>query len=260
MASSGYDSFGEFHAFFAASFGRKQWRELAGTIFRGCWCAGERRNAENLSESVGISARAMQRFPRGPVGRCDSDRAAAGIPGPRLAHPEAVWVLDGSDFPKQGTSVRGGSPAVLREAGQGGQLPGWDVPGLRQPAGAGMVDKGLYLPEMLDLGSGPLCGGGGARGARSYLHGVGMELLERARWATSRPAASSVADFREGLAGLGMRYVLDVPGSTPVWPLEPSLSRPGPLRGLRGSGAPASPGSGTGSVVPWSMVTSCLDC
>ena len=35
-------------------------------------------------------------------------------------------------------------------------------------------------------------------------------------------------------------------------------SRPGPLRGLRGSGAPASPGSGTGSVVPWSSaVTSC---
>ena len=43
---------------------------------------------------------------------------------PRLAHPEAVWVLDGSDFPKQGQEVGGGGPAVLWEIGQGGQLPG----------------------------------------------------------------------------------------------------------------------------------------
>ena len=58
-----YDSFGEFHAFFAASFGRKQWREHSRNYLQGLLVqAGERRNAENLSESVGISARAMQRF------------------------------------------------------------------------------------------------------------------------------------------------------------------------------------------------------
>ena len=32
--------------------------------------------------------------------------------------------------------------------------------------------------------------------------------------------------FREGLAALGMRYVLDVPGGTTVWPLEPAWTSP----------------------------------
>ena len=58
-----YDNFQDFHAFFAASFGRKQWRERSRDYLQGLLVQdGERRNAENLSESVGISARAMQRF------------------------------------------------------------------------------------------------------------------------------------------------------------------------------------------------------
>ena len=46
-----------------------------------------------------------------------------------------------------GEEVGGSGPAVLREAGEGGQLPGGDVPGLCQPVGRALVDKGLYLPE-----------------------------------------------------------------------------------------------------------------
>ena len=58
-----YDSLQEFHAFFAASFGRKQWRDHSGNYLQALLVQDqERRNAENLSESVGISARAMQRF------------------------------------------------------------------------------------------------------------------------------------------------------------------------------------------------------
>ena len=58
-----YDNFQDFHAFFTASFGRKQWREHSRDYLQGLLVqAGERRNAENLSESVGIPARAMQRF------------------------------------------------------------------------------------------------------------------------------------------------------------------------------------------------------
>ena len=61
----------------------------------------ERRNAGNLSESVGVPARAMQRFlTKAPW---DDDAVMGRLqecPGPRLGHPEAVWVLDGSDFPE----------------------------------------------------------------------------------------------------------------------------------------------------------------
>ena len=76
-------------------------------IFRRCWC-----NAENLSESVGISARAMQRFltearwsDETVIGRLQEYLA------PRLRHPEAVWVFDGSDF-------SAGVARQLRQAGQ----------------------------------------------------------------------------------------------------------------------------------------------
>ena len=50
-----YDSFPQFHAFFAASFGRKQWREHSRNYLQALLVqARERRNAGNLSESVGI--------------------------------------------------------------------------------------------------------------------------------------------------------------------------------------------------------------
>ena len=58
-----YDSFRQCHAFFAASFGRKQWREHSRNYLQALLVqARERRNAENLSESVGVSAPALQRF------------------------------------------------------------------------------------------------------------------------------------------------------------------------------------------------------
>ena len=42
-----------------------------------------------------------------PRDAAHSHRAVAGVLGPRLGHPEAVWVFDGSDFPKQGRKSAG---------------------------------------------------------------------------------------------------------------------------------------------------------
>ena len=70
--------------------------------------ARERRNAENLSESVGVSARVLQRFLS--EARWDDDAVMGRLQeylAPRLAHPEAVWVFDGSDFLKQGRKSAG---------------------------------------------------------------------------------------------------------------------------------------------------------
>ena len=83
-----YESFGEFHSFCAPAFGRKHSRNyLQALLVQG----EERRNAGNLSESVGISARAMQRFltearwsDAAVIGRLQEYLA------PRLGHPEGV--------------------------------------------------------------------------------------------------------------------------------------------------------------------------
>ena len=144
-----YDNFQDFHAFFAASFGRKQWREHSRNYLQGLLVqAGERRNAENLSESVGISARAMQRFltearwdDAAVIGRLQEYLA------PRLAHPEAVWVLDGSDFPKQGRKSVGVARQYCGRLGKVANCQAGMFLAYVSPLGQALVDKGLYLPE-----------------------------------------------------------------------------------------------------------------
>ena len=53
----------DFHAYFAALFGRRETRDHSRHYLQALLVlSGERRNAENLSETVPASARAMQRF------------------------------------------------------------------------------------------------------------------------------------------------------------------------------------------------------
>ena len=104
-----YGAFGDFHAYFASLFGRSESRDHSQNYLRALLVQSQdRRNAENLSESVGVSARAMQRFlTKAPW---DDDAVMGRLQeylSPRLGHPEAVWVLDGSDFPKQGRKSAG---------------------------------------------------------------------------------------------------------------------------------------------------------
>ncbi len=97
-------AFQDFHAYFAPLFGRREARDHSRHYLQALLVqSGERRNAENLSETVRASARVMQRFlTESPW---DDDVVIGRLQeylGSRLGHPEAVWVLDGSDFPKQG--------------------------------------------------------------------------------------------------------------------------------------------------------------
>ena len=111
-------AFQDFHAYFAARFGRRETRDHSRHYLQARLLvqSGERRNAENLSETVPASARAMQRFlTESPP--WDDDTVIGRLQeylAPRLGHPEGVWVLDGSDFP-QGIEMRvvGLDPALV---------------------------------------------------------------------------------------------------------------------------------------------------
>ena len=177
--------------------------------------------------------------------------------------------MDGSDFPKQGRKSVGVARQYCGRLGKVANCQGGMFLAYVSPLGRALVDKGLYLPESWTSDPGR-CAAAGVpeerRGYRSKTE-LALELLERALglghlkagWVAGDDAFGMSPTFRESLAGLGMRYVLDIPGSTPVWPLEPSWDPARTTPRSQGfGGAPASPGSGTGSVVPWSSaVTSC---
>ena len=88
-------AFQDFHAYFAALFGRRETRDHSRHYLQALLVqSGERRNAENLSETLLASARAMQRFlTESPwdddtvIGRLQEYLA------PRLGHPEVAELL-----------------------------------------------------------------------------------------------------------------------------------------------------------------------
>ena len=208
----------------------------------------DRRNAENLSESVGVSARAMQRFlTKAPW---DDDSVMGHLQeylGPRLGHPEAVWVLDGSDFPKQGRKSAGVARQYCGRLGKVANCQAGMFLAYVSPLGRALVDKGLYLPESWTSDPGRCAAAGVPEERRSYRSKteLALELLKRALglghlkagWVAGDDAFGMSPSFREGLTALGMHYVLDVPGGTTVWPLEPTWTSPG----YQGSGRPRKP-------------------
>ena len=153
-----YGAFQDFHAYFAPLFGRREARDHSRHYLQALLVqSGERRNAENLSETVPASARVMQRFlAESPW---DDDTVIGRLQeylGPRIGHPEAVCDTGRQRLPQAGQEVRGSGPSVLREAGQGGQLPGRNVPGLCQPAGPGLGGQTALSAGELDLGQRPV--------------------------------------------------------------------------------------------------------
>ena len=246
-----YDGFQEFHSFFAPAFGRKQWRERSRNYLQALLVqAGERRNAENLSESVGVSARVLQRFLT--EARWDDDAVMGRLQeylAPRLAHPEAVWVFDGSDFPKQGRKSAGVARQYCGRLGKVANCQAGVFLAYVSPLGRALVDKRLYLPQVW-ASDDARCQAAAVpedrrgRGYRSKVE-LALEMLARARerdhlrakWVAGDDAFGMSPSFRDGLTALGMWYVLDVPGGTTVWPLEPSWTSPD----CQGFGRPRKP-------------------
>ena len=254
-----YGAFQDFHAYFAARFGRRETRDHSRHYLQALLVqSGERRNAENLSETVPASARAMQQFltespwdDDGVMGRLQE------YLGPRLGHPEGVWVVDGSDFPKQGVKLVGVARQYFGRLGKVANCQAGMFLAYVSPLGRALVDKRLYLPESWTADQ-DRCEAAGVpeerQGYRSKTQ-LALELLEealerghlQAGWVAGDDAFGMSPSFREGLAALGMRYVLDVPAGFTVG----LRSRSGPVRPIRAGGRPANPGSRAGSGAPW---------
>ena len=227
-------TFQSFHAHFASAFGRKQWRERARDYWRGLLVqAAERGNAENLSEAVDTaSARVLQRFLTEAKWAESAviERLQAYL-APRLARPDAVWVLDDSGFPKQGQK----SVGVARQyCGALGKIAGCQVGvflAYVSPRGRALVDKRLYLPREWTDAPDRCAAAGVPEEERQYRSKteLALALLQQAKqwrhlvasWVTGDDRYGQQPDFRAAVAREGFRYVLEVPGHLTVFPQTP---------------------------------------
>ena len=240
-----YEVFQEFHAYFAPAFGRKESREHGRHYLQGLLVqSAERRNAENLAETVPASPRALQRFLTVAPG--DDDAVIGRLQeylGTRLEHPQAVWVLDGSDFPKQGVKSVGMSRQYCGALGKIASRQAGVFLAHVGPKGRALVDKRLYLPQ--EWTSDPRiwtsdverCGAAGVPEARREYRSkteLSLEMLEQvqgrghlqAQWVAGASAFGMSPPLREGLSAAGMGYVMDVRPDMTVWPLEPTWTNP----------------------------------
>ena len=130
------------------------------------------------------------------------------------------------------------------------------------PLGRSLVDKGLYLPESWTSDPGH-CAAAGVPEELPVEDGVGLGAAGaslgagppqgRVGWPETTPSGCRRPSGRPWRPwGCATCWTFRAAHRSGPW------SWPGPVRNIRGSGAPANPSSGTGSVVPWSSaVMSC---
>jgi SRSO17 transposase len=238
-----------FHAEFAPHLGRKQWRERTRDYLRGLLVQGEeRRNAENVSEAIGVSARSLQRVLT--EARWDDAAVTAHLQAylaPRLNHPLAVFAVDESGFPKQGKKSVGVSRQYCGAVGKVANCQLGVFLAHVGPRGRALVDKRLWLPQEWTNDPARCEAAGVPAEARTYQSKaeLALALLKRATalghlqadWVTGDDAYGSSPDFRDGVEQEGLLYVLEVPSNTPVWPLATAWDLPA----YSGRGRPKQP-------------------
>jgi SRSO17 transposase len=235
-----------FHRRFAPLFGRTEARRHGAQYVRGLLVTREeRRNAENLAETVVGSAerdsRALQQFltdspwrPEAVVAELQRYLGEELLPqDPQEAREgvatDGVFTLDSTGFAKRGT----GSAGVARQySGTLGKVDNCQIGvfvGYATARGHALIDGQLWLPrEWTDdparcrrarVPDAVVQAGYASQAA------VGLALLRRARdvgalpgrWVTADEAFGQVPTFRDALDADGWWYVAEVPTTTPVF-------------------------------------------
>ena len=158
-----------------------------------------------------------------------------------------MWVVDGSDFPKQGMKSAGVARQYCGRLGKVANCQAGMFLAQVSPLGRALVDKRLYLPESWTRDDARCQTAGVPEERREYRSKteLALEMVERAldrghlkaRWVAGDDAFGVSPSFREGLSALGIRYVLDVPASFTVWPEAPTWTSPA----YQGRGRPIKP-------------------
>ena len=139
---------------------------------------------KTCQKTVTASPRVLQRFLT--EARWDDDAVIGRLPEyrcSRLEHPQAVWVLDGSDFPKQGVKSAGVARQYCGALGKIANCQAGVFLAQVGPRGRALADKRLYLPEEW-TGDGERCATAGVPANRREYQSkteLAMDMLECAQ-------------------------------------------------------------------------------
>jgi len=200
-----------------------------------CWCnrrtglpAAGRRNAENVAEAVeGVVPRALQRFLSNSPWSSERviDRLQRYV-GRRLSRPDGVFVIDGSEFPKQGKKSVGVTRQYCGRLGKVANCQSGVFMAYVSERGHTLVDARLYLPPIW-TDDPERCRAAGVPGAVSYQSKADLALTNlrqaraaghlQGRWVTADEDYGKVPTFRDALDAANWLYVLEAPCKTPVF-------------------------------------------
>jgi SRSO17 transposase len=205
-------------------FYRQEQRDHARTVLRGKLTGLQRKTTEPIAAQAGQKRRPLQLFVG--AGGWDDQAVLGELRGhvrTEVGDAQAVWVLDGSAFPKKGDDSCG----VQRQwCGRLGKVDNCQLGvflAYAAPRGAALVDARLYLPE--DWALDP------QRRQRCQVPGditfqepwrIALSLLDRARaelpgrWVAADDEFGRCTQLRAALRLRRLRYVLDVPSNTLV--------------------------------------------
>lgn len=213
-------------------FTRVEQRGHAQTILHGKLSGVQRKTTEPIAHQAGLKRRPLQLFVG--AGQWEDQTVLKELRchvRQELADPDAVFILDGSAFPKKGEASCG----VARQwCGRLGKLDNCQTGvfvAYAAPRGCTLVEARLYLPE--DWANDR------QRRALTYVPAdvrfqekwrIGLDLLRRVRnelpgkWVVGDDEFGRCTELRQYLRGERLSYVLDVPCNTLV--RDPSERRP----------------------------------
>lgn len=241
------DELAAYHAYFAPLFTRYEQRAWAGVYLRGLLTADvPRKNVEAMAlwlfgadADAARTVRALQQFVG--EGGWDDDAILAAhqrLVDQTLGEDDGVLLIDGSDFPKQGTHSAGVARQWCGHTGKKDNCQAGVFLGYASRQGYTLLDRRLYLPacwftpeyaERWEACRIP------DETPFQTKHALAAELAEkvlaagslRARWVVCDEGYGDDPGLLDRFAATGLWYLAEVPRDTQVWPLvEPDGQTP----------------------------------